>query len=62
VSSNQRDESYLNIAFLCPHLADVIVDWVEVITHHGYGHTSQQGPFCLRWFLKGIFDMIAAHI
>jgi len=31
-------------------IADVIVDRIDVINHHYwlYGHTSQQGPFCLK--------------
>jgi len=31
-------------------ITDVIIDWVEAINPHYWldGHTSQQGPFCLR--------------
>jgi len=68
VSSNQRGENYLKFASVCPHLAEVIFDRVEAINPYYwlYGHTSQQGPFCLRCFVdnKNLkkYAMIAAHI
>jgi len=58
VSSNQRGESYLNVASLCPHLADVIVDRVEALNTHHWLFKM----FLLIKNMKGIFDMIAAHI
>jgi len=42
----------MKYASLCQHLiADVIVDRIEAINPNYwlYGHTSQQGPFCLKW-------------